>query len=103
MLHFVTSADASYLAKAFCLIESFPAQRSAGTFWLFARDSHTVSAMGRLDGSGAVVVSEKEYDTAGLRDARSARSPLEYACTAKSIFLQHVMARAAAGDWVIWL
>ncbi len=103
MLHFVTSANGPYLAKALCLRESFRAQRSAGTFWFFALDSQAATAMSQLGGSDGIVVAESDYDTPELQAVRAVRSPLEYACTTKPIFLQHVMKHAGAGNWVFWL
>jgi hypothetical protein len=103
MLHLVTSADASYLARAVCLFGSFQAQHSVGRFWLFARDPRAVTVMHRLKMPGLTLVTLEEYDTPALCSVRQRRSALEYACSAKPLFLQHVMARIAEGDWVIWI
>src|SRR5438105_2639287 len=103
MLHFLTSADGTYLTKAVCLIDSFQRRCSAGTFWFFARDPGTAAAMHQLTIPGVRVVEESAYQTPLLRDLRAVRSPTEYAWTIKSVILRYVMDRAAPGDWVFWI
>jgi hypothetical protein len=102
-IHFVTAGDHCYLVKAACLIQSFLATGSKGTFWFFAADARAATIMRRLALPGLRLVEEPEYQTPALRHLKTRRTALEYSCTAKPIILQHVMKTAASGEWVVWL